>query len=222
MKKIELNTNLVPLFRGTYESMWEIEEQEYRTEYDFKEFMQSIADEYENQSLNIKQALGIDWIKKITFTGGYNSPREYNFSTDTLDFIIEINQSGMLRQLKSLEDDKEFNTWLYDNYTSRDGFWSYTPNNYQDLKQAIISENDEYHQAIGALIQWIARDAINNNEYYNGIEYAVYDSWQGNGYGNINYTIHCDNHDTEVNYDENEGDLVCIGCKAEKERSITL
>ena len=190
--KTTLNTNLVPLFSGTYESIWEVYEtddqgNELPVDYNQADFMASIASEYQKHNAYIKSELAIDFIKSINFTGGTNSPREYNFSTDTLDFEVEINKTKLLQTLKNLETDQEFSKYLKDNFTSYDGFMSFTPNNYHDLKTQIVGEGDEYSQALGALITYLGK----NIEHGGGtsIEEMVFDSWQGNGYGGLDYKI---------------------------------
>ena len=188
---VKLNTNLVPIFSGTYNTPWEVEAHndngdELYCEYDFSEFMTSIQEAYEAKSLDIVRDLELDWIKAIKFTG-HNSPREYNFSTDTLDFELEIDQVGLLKAVTDLSTDIKFEKWLAENFTDRDGFWSWTPNSYTGIFEAIYGETDKYHQALGAVIQWLAKDAL-EGDWYNTIEGTVHEYWQGNGYMGLNYT----------------------------------
>ena len=155
--KIELNTNLIPIFSGTYESIWEVREtddngNELPVDYKHEELMQSIVSEYQDHAKWIVKELNIPWIKSIEFTGGFGSPREYNFSTDVLDFTININVAGMLRDLVKLGTSEEFKKYLKDHFSSRDGFMSFTPDNYQELFAEIHGELKYFDQSIGALI----------------------------------------------------------------------
>jgi hypothetical protein len=147
--------------------------------------MRSIASAYCDNEDWILDKLNCPFIKKIHFTGRFNSPREYNFSTDTLDFSLDINKKKLSDCLDSLKDNKEFDTWLHDRYTSCDGFWSFTPNNYRDLCYQILTLGDELDQSIGALISYLMKQE--DEEFYSSIEGYVYDYWSSNGYCGLDY-----------------------------------
>ncbi len=186
--KLLLNTNLIPMFNGTYETEWEITEyneegtEEVDVDYDFQDFMKSIAEAYHGHEEQILKSLKAPFVKSIHFTGNTFSPREYNFSTDQLDFEVEINRAGLLRELKKLEDNAEFQEFLHEHFTSYDGFMSFTPNNYSDLAHEIKSQGDEEYQAISALIRFLAGEGLKD------INGDVWEDWQGNGYEGLDYT----------------------------------
>jgi len=180
------------MFSGTYESIWEVletdeEGNEVMVDYSFQDFMAGIASVYQKNSTYILGELGVDFIKKIKFTGKTNSPKEYNFSTDTLDFDLTIDKKAMLHKLRELENDSEFDQYLKDHFTGYDGFWSFTPNNYIDLKAEILGVGREFDQAIGALITYLAKNL--ERGVGTSIEEMVYEDWQGNGYGGLSYTL---------------------------------
>ncbi len=184
---VKLNTNLVRLFSGTYETEWEVSEtndegDELEIDYKFKDLLKSIASVYQAESKYILDTLDVSFISKLRFNGVFYSPREYNFSTDELDFIIDINAVKLQRTLDSLKDSKEFKDFLHDRYSTRDGFWSYTPDNYKDLAKEIKEHGEEFEQSIGALITFLARDRFEE------IELQVYEEWACNGYGGLDYT----------------------------------
>ena len=190
MTKYKLNTSMIRIFSGTYNTIWEVLEtdddgNEIDVDYDFDKFMLSIVEEYQGHEAEILRDMDVDFIKSIKFEGCYFSPREYNFRTDSIDFTLDINKAAMLRRVESMLDDKEFDQWLNDNYSSRDGFWSYTPDNTKDLYKAIKNNTDESDQAVAALITYLIRDKI--DDCY-GIEYMVYEDWSGNGYGGLELT----------------------------------
>lgn len=194
--KVQLNTNLIPLFTGTYESpYWEVREyddggEEVGVDYDFKEFMASIVREYQGHEEYILSELGVSFIKSIKFTGTFYSPAYYNFSTDTLDFELSINKTSMLQALATLESDPEFSKYLHDNYTSYDGFMSFTPNNYQDLAHEIKTGGQEFDQSLGALITYLAIQSGNiDADGGCSIEAMIAEDWQGNGYNGLEYTV---------------------------------
>lgn len=212
MKTYELNTNLIPMFSGTYESMWEPQEyadngDEVYCDYKHEDLMRSIAKAYNNYSDNILRDLQevAPFIKSLVFPGGFHSPREYNFATDTLDFTIEVDETAMIAELEKLRKSADFDAFLYDNYTSYDGFWSFTPNTWEGIHEAITEETDKQDQSMGALITFLARDVIKTGDFYSDIEGQVYDNWQGNGYGGLDYVAKCweCNNEVSYNYDFN-------------------
>lgn len=218
--KIELNTDLVRgLFSGTYNTAWEVHEyadngDEQYIEYDNKAFMQTIAQAYHGHEQAIIEALNIPFIKNIHFTGSFYSPREYNFATDSLDFTLTINRKAMLAVVEELATDEAFNAHLQEQYTSYDGFMSFTPNNYKELKQALVTRNNRYEQAIGALIQYLAWDILNTDEWYASIEGAIHEDWSCNGYGGLDYETQCPSCYKPVEYTDN-GTYPCTNKQCE-------
>ena len=184
--KINLNTSMIELFNGTYKTIWEViktddDGNELEIDYDFKNLMQSILEAYQEGETQIVKDLEVNFIKSIHFTGFW-SPREYNFATDQLDFTLEIDRELMLKELAKLIDSKDFKQFLKDNYSSRDGFMSFTANNYQDLYQDIIDESKHQDQAISALINFIRPED-------NSINLDTYEYWSSNGYMDLDYKI---------------------------------
>lgn len=189
MKTIKLHTRLFPIFTGTYENIWEItdiddDNNELEIEYDFKDFLKGIANAYQDEQKGLMWhfANTAPFVKDIRFTGTFESPREYNFSTDTLDFELDIDEVELHKKIRQLVDDQKFREFLHENYSSRDGFISFTPNNYLDLANEILDNGERFDQSIGALLQYLFGE-----EKMREIEMEVYESWQGNGYGGTDY-----------------------------------
>ena len=186
---MNLNTSMIELFNGTYNTIWEVIEtdddgNELEVDYDFKNLMQSILEAYQEGETQIVKDLEVNFIKSIHFTGFW-SPREYNFATDQLDFTLEIDRELMLKELAKLIDSKDFKQFLKDNYSSYDGSMSFTPNNYQEISEEIIDngENGKYSdQAISALINFIRPEN-------NSIDMDAYEYWSSNGYMGLDYKI---------------------------------
>jgi len=202
---LELNTNLLPIFSGTYNTGWGVTEyddygDELPVEYNHEDLMISIVNIYRQHEDKIINLLGIDWIKSIKFTNTWFSPREYNFKTDQLDLKLEIDKSGMLSALGGLINSFDFNKWLNENFSSRDGFMSFTPNNYKELLDQITSEGESYDQSISALIQYLGK--------FEDIEQDILEDWLGNGYGGLDYEIEEDEkEDNEVVHKELPGQM---------------
>ena len=191
--KVELNTSMVNgIFSGTYENFWEVNEydddgNELEVDYDFKELMASIGRVYKSEAPEIiLSEWQLPFIKSIEFTGEFYSPREYNFSTDSLDFVLDINKAGLLRELKKLENSEEFKQFLIDNYRSRSGFWSFTPDNYSEILKSIETDGDDRDQSISAVINYLMPKV---ESAYESIEGQLYEIWISNGYGGLDYKI---------------------------------
>ena len=185
--KFETNTGMIPFFSGTYENMWEVSEcdddgNELEVNYELQDLMKSIVDEYQDHADYIVKEWGIPWITSIHFTG-LHSPREYNFSTDELDFTLTINKKLFMDRVKKLADDKKFATFLHEHYTSYDGFMSFTLNNYNELLEQIVTEGREYTQSVSAVIRFLTEDKACN------IEQEIFENWLCNGYGGLDYEI---------------------------------
>ena len=187
--KIELNTNLIPIFNGTYGGIFDFMEwidsecDLYTDEPDYTEmlkridnikhedYMKAIFECYNDNIDYINSEL--QYIKILKFTDTY-SPREYNFSTDTLDFIANVDVKGILKYLKDNQNNEKLKEYLYDKFTSRDGFTSFTPNNIEDITHEIKTKGKEYEQAISAILNYI------NANVLLGIEIYVYDEFRSN------------------------------------------
>lgn len=192
---VELNTNLVKrIFNGTYENIWgEYEEEDDNgknryMEYNFDSLMKSIQQAYVNNAKTVKDELNVSFITDIRFGKGWWSPSYYNFSTDRLEFEADIDTEKLNKTLEDLANDSSFEEWLHSHYSSRDGFWSFTPNNYKELRTEIEEQGEHFEQALGALITYLSRH-LDNRDFYNSIEGMVYEDWSGNGFYGLDYTL---------------------------------
>ena len=94
------------------------------------------------------------------------SPREYNFATDELVLDITYNKRKLLKFAKDERED--FNTFLHKNYTSYDGFMSFTANNYDEwLEDFKINE----FRSIGAILSYTFEGW--EHEYENTFDWYV-------------------------------------------------
>lgn len=212
----KLSTNLVSIFSGTYETQWEVMEDSDTAGgvseacYNHNELMQSIAGVYAEHAEMIKDELSIPWLKSIKFTGGTWSPREYNFTTDSLDFEVNIDMRAMYKYLEALEHNADFAQFLRDNYSSRDGFISYTPDNWGELIHEIKNKGREQTQAMGALITWAGTQSNPLNfEYMGNIEEGIHEDWLSNGYNGLDYWYECPECGERMEYSEELDGLEC-------------
>ena len=106
----------------------------------------------EVKPLLVDLGLGIIDIKVV----GMYSPKYYNFETDTLNFDLVTDDKftdNIIDVINKLEQSEraDFSKFLKDNYTSYDGFTSFTDNNIPDLIESI---KDGEEREIGAFLTW--------------------------------------------------------------------
>jgi len=135
----------LPIFSGFYNTLWD-DTDEY--ELDEEGFTDEQKEEYFRSDLyydNVKQyehsvvSSFIDELSKKLKENNFVrsikfeqivSPKEYNFTNDSVNVIIDINIRVCKQYLKDNED--EFTQYLKDHYTSCDGFWSNYSNDYDE------------------------------------------------------------------------------------------
>ena len=103
-----------------------------------------------------------------------NSPRYYNYDTDRLNILVDVNLTKLKSYIK--KNSADFNLYLKDNFTSYDGFISYIENNfsafklqYQEDKQRCINVMLEYYilrQIYGDNWEGMKQTYFNSGEYY--------------------------------------------------------
>jgi len=101
---------------------------------------------------------------------GLYSPREYNFSTDSLDIDIVVEDNFGERILEIInnlepEDKADYAQYLKSKFTSYDGFWSHTSNNIPDTLDEII-KNIDCVETI-AFLTWYIRHEDSDAEEWN-------------------------------------------------------
>jgi hypothetical protein len=184
--KANLNTNLFPIINvGMYDSCISPENvfDSYNIDDDFEnDFSEYNAEQFwDNFDYNKYKAkiqeLASDFLmyeiddengNEIKIEAGeLYSPKYYNFDTDNIELIVEFDKVKLLEYIKT--DIDNFNVFLKDNYTSYDGFYSFTANNvvlwYDDY------QNDE-NTAIGALLTYLFKDT----DYRESFNMYVYEN----------------------------------------------
>jgi hypothetical protein len=221
MKTLNLSTNLLPLITmGTYDGqICDVNNfiDDYTIDEDYKEGYinydsRTYWDNFDNNKYktklfklsneylidNIKQQLtdlniGILDIECI----GIHSPKYYNFSTDSLNYDLSVsdNFNHILIDIINNLDDNDTNSlskFLKDNFTSRDGFMSFTDNNITDL---INSINDFEDREISAFLTWYlkGKDIINTNNWseflYENIQSYDYTEFLSDDFVDVTFEI---------------------------------
>lgn len=153
MAKIEYVNWSTRIFDGFYESTLYNSDTEYNLnnilqddenkqeyEIDFEAYTEAVAD-FAVELLKDYCINNDNIISKMTYKG-LSSPRYYNFDTDKLVIDLEYNEKLLFEYIETNKTD--FNTYLHDNFTSYDGFWSFTDNNYNDFMQNFDDKKEQY------------------------------------------------------------------------------
>lgn len=171
MKKIELSTELLGMPYGTYHGIFntdyffdssQIDEDfkdgyiEYDSNYawgnfDNNAYMKAIVnviDDYLTNDFDLS-----DYFEAQFTCVGFDSPRYYNFRDDHFHINMEIDDINYQKLYEIAIDHKEdFSAFLKDNYSSYDGFMSYTADNWDEW---ISGMNKDRVQEIAAIICFI-------------------------------------------------------------------
>lgn len=102
---------------------------------------------------------------------GYWSPSEYNFDMDCCDFELELDWNLFHQRILAYTNNnkEEFEVYLKDNYTSYDGFMSFTANNYEAWLEDF---NNKRVQEIAAVLSFIINKEYTQEQIQ---EDAIYD-----------------------------------------------
>lgn len=143
--KVEYTNQSPELFAGFYESVFNNSDfineiAEYKadgtdTQYDivnWSDYQNSICENCVAWLFN--NLPNHDIIKSMKYKE-LNSPRYYNFSTDTITADVEIDDAGLADYCFKRHRD-EFAKYLLDNWTSRDGFISFVNNDILKFEQS--------------------------------------------------------------------------------------
>lgn len=163
-----LNTNLFPILNvGMYNSeispdtifdsgIFEQNREEGYIHYDEEYYWDNFDyDKYKKEIVRIASETLSDVILENGIeikikVGELYSPKEYNFATDNVDLIVTFNKNKVLKFAK--DNEEVFNGYLHKKYSSYDGFWSLTANNYEDW---YIDFKDNEERAIAAILCFI-------------------------------------------------------------------
>ena len=170
--KIETSTSALGnlIYHGTYETL-------------LGEYMGNVTYEQRDEVTDVIGKLAVDVIAEafgdafpndlsddfeLTYKRTY-SPRYYNFETDSVIFDFEYSD-GLRAWLYGYANgnSSDFKKFLADNYTSYDGFISYTPNNWGDW---VDGWNDDDWRCVSALLLFIIKQELTDGD----IEHYWYD-----------------------------------------------
>lgn len=138
------------------------------SEFDKESFMKDLGELHCEVINEVLPAGGITSVRLLETS----SPREYNFYTDQAYLEIEVDKDRLVRYLQMFDNEAQFAKFIADEFTSRDGFWSFTPNNLKDWYETMDGVSEGYDRevdrdkCIGILAGWyLTREALTEDEY---------------------------------------------------------
>lgn len=177
--KVTLNSNLFPIIRvGMYNSNISsdeifddytiVDDKEngyihYDVDYFWSNFqndkyvkrIQELSGEFLNGKIDNSNGIEITIKCKEIY-----SPKYYNFSTDEIVMDVTYSKSKILQVVK--KERETFNQFLKDNYTSYDGFNSFTSNNYDDW---LVDFEENEIRSVGAVLTYLFQETIKDNRH---------------------------------------------------------
>lgn len=176
---------------GTFSTELLHEEWFDESEFNHSMFLKELADLHAEIIGNCLPAGGIKSVDVVSV----GSPREYNFSTDWCELEIEVDLPELLGYIKPKYENHdivqdygaELDKFLHDRFTSRDGFWSFTPNNLRDFLKAIDGQNDglcseeDREKCVTILAGWyLTREVLTEDEYLDQMYDRVHEIMDNN------------------------------------------
>ena len=168
MSKIEYENWSRDIFQGFYESELYNSDTEFyfndgedieREIKDWKGFTTAVAQDCaEGLWQYLEQKTEI--IKSIEYKGLY-SPKYYNFETDKLELVIDCDIEA-LKTYCFKDNCGLFDLYLYENFTSYDGFISFVPNN---VKEFMSKYEDDTERLLNVMIEYYLLNNIDLNAY---------------------------------------------------------
>lgn len=176
---VETSTNLVDfVYRGTYET--QLGENISTIPYSKRDaYQDDVAKMYLDDILApaIEDMLpsDIDGDFTLTYVDTYH-PRFYNFETDSIQFTFAFSDAVKSFMGKYAENHSvEFNRYLRERFTSRDGFVSYVPNDYETWRYKF---DDDDARCVSVLLGWMLADDSNYDYmFWEGCDDIAQDSY---------------------------------------------
>ena len=98
-------------------------------------------------------------IKIILELGEIYSPKFYNFANDCIDIDVSFHKSSLYSFISSNRE--SFQEYIKENYSSFDGFYSFTSSNFMDWAKGYSEDNDQdIASALCFLVEFCQDDEI--------------------------------------------------------------
>lgn len=204
---IDSGTNLVRfVYRGTYETL--LGENISHIPYSKRdEYQDDVAKMYLDDILApaIEDMLpsDIDDDFTLAYVDTYH-PRFYNFETDSIQFTFAFSDAVKSFMGKYAEENREtWDNYLCEYFTSHDGFYSLTPNNYDEWYEGFVNDDA---RCVSVLLGWMLTDDTDYDySFYEGCDEIASDY----GYLPCEYAVRFHNGYVgycveDYNYDEEQ------------------
>lgn len=190
MKTIE---TFLPVFTGFYNTIFEPDDsnvihsynQENGTNFGCDDFVFDYSDYYNQTAKNCCKAIEKllkekNIVQSIEFQKVV-SPKEYNFSNDSINIEVKINIDILIF---FIENNKEsFDAYIKENYSSCDGFTSFHSNDGDMWLESLKNDSlDKPEHKFGAMLDFVCKTLIdeNNLQYWLYCELEHYDYCEPN------------------------------------------
>ena len=136
----------LPLFNGFYGSLLECDCEELEEGEEFNSDLFDYADYYDRISKSVTEFVGNE-LKDLEIKVEFQalvSPKYYNFSNDSINVKYTLSENTITLILAMLsENNDDFEQYLHDNYTCRDGFIPFHSNDKKEWLLALTSGSNE-------------------------------------------------------------------------------
>jgi hypothetical protein len=104
-----------------------------------------------------------------------HSPKYYNFETDKIEVEIDCDWQHILEYAQKTMR-QNFDDYLHENFTSRDGFWSFVPNNAGEFFAKL---DDDFERLSQVLLEYFILNHLDRDLYQERLyEIATNTIWQ--------------------------------------------
>lgn len=94
----------------------------------------------------------------------WDRPSYYNYRDDSIEFDMSIDTGWVESKFMELKDDSKFKKFINREFSSRDGFISFMPNDTESYRELLDPNNNEYWKLVSAIIQYIVSEDMKIRE----------------------------------------------------------
>ena len=94
----------------------------------------------------------------------WDRPSYYNYRDDSIEFDMSIDTGWVESKFMELKDNSKFKKFINREFSSRDGFISFMPNDTESYRELLDPNNNEYWKLVSAIIQYIVSEDMKIRE----------------------------------------------------------
>lgn len=186
-KKLDVSNIDMVSFEGFYQTIWdsafEISDYEFQNEvvedkdfiFDNDSYQKAVCEAYTQQWERWLQQYICQDIK-LSFVG-VQHPLAYNFSTDTIQAKIGLTSEAKEAIIAKVRNHREkIATWIKENHSSCDGFWSFLSDDIKDWNRAVLFNHtsDRQEAYLAYMLYYIVKAEIETNSSDDRLEIQAY------------------------------------------------